>query len=255
MNVAAHYRSILDELTDDPPGGPDLAAAIAGGRRGRRVRRTAWAGAGVTIAAVATVAGVSLTQDGGSVAVEPTRAPSYRDFVEGTDLDETLQPTVARHLPGLPAASEVYPSDWNTPGAIPDAGFADATEWHALYDVTGAERLTVLMSERIPGEAMVPGCGQVQESDVPCRSTEAPDGSHDVTFGYVLHDTTYRFLTVHVTRDGFLTETLDDVDAHSWAEARGARTLTDAALGSLVGDAALRFPAPVDTPPAPAPQQ
>jgi len=31
VNVADHYRSTLDELTSDPPAGPDLAATIAAG--------------------------------------------------------------------------------------------------------------------------------------------------------------------------------------------------------------------------------
>jgi hypothetical protein len=256
MNVAEHYRTTLDELTRDRAAGVDLSAAIAGGRRRRRVRRTAWGGAGLAVAAVAAVAGVSLAGGSSSVAVDPgpSGSPSYRDFVGGTSVDETLQATVARHLPDIPAATDVYPSDWNTPGPIPDAAFADATEWHAVYDLSGVERLTLVMSDRIPGEAMVPRCDQIQESDVPCRSTTGADGSRDVTSGYVLHGSTYRFLTVHVSADGFLTETLDDVQAQSWAEARGARTLSDAETAALVSDPALTFPAPVHAPPSPAPQ-
>jgi hypothetical protein len=254
VNVADHYRSTLDELTDDAPGGPDLATTIAGGRRRRRVRRTAWAGAGAAVVAVATIAGVPLAQHGRSVAVEPAGTTTYHDFVAGTGIDESLQATVARHLPGVPVATDVYPSDWNTPGPIPDVDFADATEWHATYDVSGGEQLTLLMSQRIPGEAMVPSCDQIGASDVPCRSTEAADGSRVVTFGYVLHDTTYRFLTVHVTPDGFLAEALDDVQADSWAQAQGARGLTEEQTKALVSDAELRFPAPVHTPPSPSPQ-
>ncbi len=99
MNVEERYRTTLDELTRDRAGGPDLAAVIAGGRRRRRVRRTAWAGAGVAVAAVATIAGLGLTRDGGTVDPAPAVDPgpssaSYRDFVAGTDLDESFQAVV-----------------------------------------------------------------------------------------------------------------------------------------------------------------
>ena len=68
MTVEERYRSTLEELTRDRPGGPDLAAVIAGGRRRRRARRTAWAGAGVAVATVATLAGVALAHDSRSSA-------------------------------------------------------------------------------------------------------------------------------------------------------------------------------------------
>ena len=258
MNTAEHYRSTLDDLTRDRTGGPDLAAAIAGGRRRRRVRRTAWLGAGVAAAAAVAFSGVALTHHSSSVAVDPgpSGSPSYRDFVGGTDLDETIQATVAAHLAELPAADQVYPSDWNHSDPIPDADFADATEWQALYDVSGTEQVRLVMSQRIPGEAMDPGtCGDVQQAGLPCQRTEGADGSLDMRFGTVIGSSTYRFLTVHVTPGGFLVETLDDVQAHSWAEAEDARALSDAATSALVRDPALRFPAPVHTPPSPDPQR
>jgi hypothetical protein len=251
VNVADHYRSTLDELTRDPVGGPDLSAVIARGRRRRRVRRTAWAGAGVAAVVIAAVAGVSLTRERSSVAVEPVGEPSYQDFVAGTDLDRTLQATVARHLTGLPAAADVYPSDWNTPEPIPDADFADATEWHAVYDVSGTERLRVVMSQAIPDQPSDTRCARLEQSDIPCERVELPDGSVETRSGYLLGSTTYRFMTVLVAPDGFVVETLDDVRSDSVEGARAARQLTDTALSSLVRDAALRFPAPVHTPPPP----
>jgi len=230
---------------------------IAGGRRRRRARRTAWAGAGVAVATVATLAGVALAHDSRSSADDHgvAGAPTYTDFVAGTDVDETVQDAVARHLPDLPAATQVYPSDWNTPGPIPDADFADATEWQAVYDVSGTERLTMLMSQAIPGQPVSISCDDVQQVDLPCHRSEGPGGSLDLRFGTVIGGSTFRFLTVHVAPDGFVTETLDDVQAHSWVEARAARQLTDAATESLVQDPALQFPAPVHTPPSPAPQE
>ncbi len=254
MNVAEHYRSTLDELTRDRPGGPALSAVIAGGRRRRRVRRTAWVGAGVAAAAVATVAGVSLAQDSSSVAVDPgpSGRPSYHDFVAGSEVDETMQAAVADRLPELGAATDVYPSDWNHTEPIAD--FADATEWHALYDVSGTERLRVVMSEAIPGQPVEAGCDGIEQADVPCRRDELPDGSVVTRSGYLLGASTYRFLTVRVAADGFVTETLDDVQAQSWPEAEASRQLTDAQTTALVQDPTLTFPAPVHTPPSPRPQ-
>ncbi len=255
MNVEEQYRTTLDALTRDRAGGPDLSAAIAGGRRRRRVRRTAWASAGVAVAAVATVAGISLTGGSSSQAVDPGPTTSYPDFVAGSSVDETVQATVAAHLPDLPAATQVYPSDWNHSDPIPDADFVDATEWHAVYAVSGAEQVRLVLSQPIPGQPMSVSCAGFQQSDIPCRRVELGDGSVETRSGYLLGSSTYRFMTVHVAPDGFVTETLDDVQAGSVSQARAARRLTDDATASLVEDPALRFPAPLHTPPSPAPQE
>lgn len=256
MNVSDHYRATLDLLTLDHQGGVDLSAAITEGRRRRRVRRATWAGAGVAVAVVATLAGVAIGHGSSSAAVDPgvTSSPSAHDFVAGTDIDETVQATVAQHLPSVPSAEDVYPSDWNTPGPIPDAHFADATEWQAVYQVSHVEQLNVLMSRAIPGQPVDVRCDDVQQVDLPCRRSEAADGSLDMEFGTVIGTSTYRFLTLHVAPDGFVTETLDDVQAQSWGEAQGARQVTRPATRSLVQDPALRFPAPVHPPAPPAPQ-
>ena len=256
MNVPDHYRTALDELTRDRPEGVDLSAVIDGGRRRRRVRRTAWGGAALVVAAAAGSAGMVLTHDGRHTAVDVDSGPAapgaaYRDFVAGTDLDETMQAAVARHLPAVPAADDVYPSDWNTPGPIPDSEFTDATEWHAIYQVSGRERLTVIASQPIPHQPVTVNCDDLEQGDIPCRRVELPDGSVETRSGYLLGTSTFRFMTVHVTADGFITETLDDVQAGSVAEADGVRQLTDAETASLVGDPALRFPDPVVAPPPP----
>ena len=112
----------------------------------------------------------------------------------------------------------------------------------------------VLMSHPIPGEGALPGCEDVQQVDLPCRRTEGADGSLDMEFGTVINGSTYRFLTVHVTAGGFVTEALDDVQAGSWDEARAARRLGDAPTKALVQDPAMRFPAPVHAPASPQPQ-
>jgi hypothetical protein len=250
MNVEEHYRSTLDRLTREAPSGPDLADVLAGGRRRRRARRTAWAGGALAVAAVVTTTGVVAAQHRSSAPA----GPAYQDFVPGTDIDQTLQAAVAQHLEGLPAADEVYPSDWNTPGPIPDADFADATEWHAIYRVSGVERLRVVLSDAIPGQPVDLRCDRLDQTDIPCRRAELPDGSVETTSGYLLGTSTYRFMTVHVAPDGFVVETLDDVQASSADGARAARRLTDPAVASLVGDPALSFPPPVHVPPSPAPQ-
>lgn len=258
MNVVEHYRATLDELTRDRPGGPDLSAAIAGGRRRRRVRRIAWAGAGVGagvgVVAVAGLAWVWLAGDPSSVAVDPgpSDPPSYADFVAGTEVDETLQATVAEHLPGLPTAGEVYPSDWNH--SDPIASFENATEWHAVYAVSPTEQLRVVLSDAVPGQPMDVSCDGLAQADIPCRRVELPDGSVETRSGYLLGTSTYRFMTVHVAPDGFVVETLEDVQADSAPAAGAARRLSDPALASLVRDPALRFPDPVHAPPSPAPQ-
>jgi hypothetical protein len=259
MNVAELYRTTIDELTRERPGGPELSAVIAGGRRRRRVRRTAWAGGALAVVAATAPAGMVLTHGGDQVAVDTgpgpaTSATVYHDFVRGSDVDEMLQATVAQHLPSMPAAESVYPSDWNTSGPIPDAQAADATEWHATYQVSGSEKLTLVMSLAIPGQPTSLSCDDVTQADIPCRRVDLPDGSQETTAGYVLGSSTYRFMTVHVARDGRVVETLDDVTGSSVAQARAARGVTDDALSSLVRDPALTFAAPIHPPAPPVPQ-
>ena len=40
---------------------------------------------------------------------------------------------MAEHLPALPEPNDVYPSDSETAGPLPDDAFARATEWQAVY--------------------------------------------------------------------------------------------------------------------------
>ncbi|MGC4111178.1 MAG: hypothetical protein QM747_12300 [Nocardioides sp.] len=259
MNVDEQFRATLAAATEDVVGGPDLGRAVRAGRQRRRRHHAQVAGA--TLAVTGLVAGAAYqlgharshpqAPDGTQVAT----APAYHDFVAGTQIDESLQATVAQHLPGLPAADDVYPSDWNTSGSIPDSAAANATEWHAVYQVSPDEKLTVVMSQPIPGQPASISCDQVEQADIACHRDVLADGSVESVSGYLLGSTTYRFMTVLVTPDGFVTETLDDVDAGSVSAARADRQLTDSDLSALVRDPDLTFPAPVDPPAPPAAQQ
>jgi len=258
MNIEEQYRTTLEALTHDRVGGPDLGAAIASGRRRRRVRRTAWAGAGVAVAAVATIAAGSLGH-GSSSAVDPgpSSTTSYTDFVAGTAIDEHFQATVAGHLPDLGAATDVYPSDWNTDGPMPRGQFANATDWQAVYDLGPDQRLTVLMAKEIPGEG----------STVRCRPDDRQGGTGQpecVTYvrshGAVVSDSYrlelsegvfYTFTTTLTRDDGSQVSTLDRVRAPSWAAAVQRQAFTSDQLRALVTDPALDFPDPVHAPPPP----
>jgi hypothetical protein len=116
------------------------------------------------------------------------------------------------------------------------------------------------MSQPISGQPMDFTCDEVDHNRhdpafIPCQRVELADGSVEIHLGYELGlRWTYRFITAHVAPDGFVVETLDDVRAFSAAQARSERRLSDAATSGLVHDPALRFPAPVHTPPSPAPQ-
>ena len=112
----------------------------------------------------------------------------------------------------------------------------------------------MVLSDAIPGQPVDVRCAGLEQADIPCRRVELPDGSVETQSGYLLGTSTYRFMTVHVAPDGFVVEALDDVQADSVGAARAARELTDPATAALVRDPALRFPAPLHTPPSPAPQ-
>ena len=112
------------------------------------------------------------------------------------------------------------------------------------------------MSEAIPGQPVEAGCDGIEQADVPCRRDELPDGSVVTRSGYLLGASTYRFLTVRVAADGFVTETLDDVQAQSWPEAEAsAAAHAMRRRTALVQDPTLTFPAPVHTPPSPRPAE
>jgi hypothetical protein len=252
MNLADHYRATLEGLTDDRPGGPDLATTVAAGRRRRRTRRTAVAGGAVAALVIAGVAGAWLQRPHHEVAIDGfASAPAYQDFVPGTDIDQTIQETVAEHLPGLVEAKDVYPSDWNRDTALPDAQAANATDWEAHYVLSAHEKATVSMFKAIPGEAAPTRCTDGMDNPgLPCTSVTLGDGSVRLYYAMGL-GTFYRIATVQVAPDGSVVQVFDDVEGSSASEALRQATLPQGRLDGLVGDAAMTFPNPVVTPPPP----
>src|SRR4051794_3762817 len=144
MTVEQLLRDQLDRATHDVVGGPDLAASIRAGRRRRRTTRVGVSTAAVVVLGLGAMGAHALTGDDGGAtahdapvahAVAPVApAPAVpSDFVPGTDIDESMAAVVAEHLPALPAPDDVYPSDANTAGPLPDSEFARAQDWQASY--------------------------------------------------------------------------------------------------------------------------
>jgi hypothetical protein len=253
MNLEEHTRTNLDHLTADVVGGPDLATAIRNGRRRRRSRVTVLAVSGLAVAAVAGgITAHQLQQPTTTVEVTPATQPAtYQDFVPGTDIDEAMQATVAAHLTGAPDATKVYPSDWNRNSALPDAQFANATDWEAHYTLGTDETLTVSMFKKIPGYPAGTACrDNMDNPGLPCTVTTEADGSVLLHYGFTIGDN-YRISTLRVAPDGSVVQAFDDLQAASWAAAEQASRVLPAQLVDLVDDPAMTFPAPVVTPPAP----
>jgi hypothetical protein len=268
MNVDEHYRTVLDQLTETPVGGPDLATSLAAGRRRRRVRRTLTAGGAVAVLAVAGAGGAWLQRPHEVVTALPIASePIYHDFVAGTQIDEDFQATIAQDLPGLSPARKVYPSDWNHDGALPDSPASDgsedlpdasalnATEWQAIYDVSPNEHLVVLMSKEVPGWPLRPHCSEiaVDPGQPACTVIPLAGGGQVATYGFTVDSLPqpYWFLSVYTAADGSTVNVTERVAADSWAQAEARRAFTIDQASALASDAALTFPDPVVTPPAP----
>lgn len=263
MNVDQQTRDRLRALTEDVVGGPDLDRVLREGGRRRR-RRTATIGIAalaVTGLAVGTAYQVTrgtsheTARDQSHVAT----APAIRDFVPGTDLDETFQAAVAGHLPGVGDATKVYPSDWNHDFAIAD--WADATDWEMRYGV-GADEIVVILGKPAPGQADAGlTCDAVthvpEEGQPPCTRIEVPGG------GYVLSDSfvgvpagvdnqpVFVFNTSYVRPDGSSATLQQRLLVDTWHEAVSGLAYSPAQLRPLVTDPDLDFPDPVHAPPPP----
>lgn len=252
MNVAERYRDTLDELTLHRPGGPALADVLARGRRARRVRRTLAAGGAVAAMTLTGIGGAWLQRPHEIVAVDPfASSPTYRDFVPGTDVDDTIQATVAAHLAGVPDADQVYPSDWNRDTALPDSEAQNATDWQSHYVLGPHESLEVSMFKAIPGDPAVTRCRP--SMDVPglaCSATAQADGSTLLHYGVTL-GSYVRFVTERVAADGSCVQAFDNVEADSWSRAETRASLVQGQAEALVNDPAMTFPDPQVTPPPP----
>ncbi|MDX6357363.1 MAG: hypothetical protein QOH37_417, partial [Nocardioidaceae bacterium] len=252
MNLDEHYRTVLEQLTEEPVGGPDLATSLAAGRRRRRVRRTFVAGGAVAALAVAGTGGAWLQRPHEIVTPDSfAAAPPYHDFVAGTQIDEGFQATIDDDLPGLPDATKVYPSDWNRDTPLPDAQFENATDWEAYYTLNPQVDLVVLMAKDVPGYPLSPKCSEiaVSQGQPTCSVTGLADGARVASYGFTVdvpHG--YWFLSVYTAADGSTVTVSQRVGADSWAQAESRRVFTDDEASSLASDAALTFPDPAVTP-------
>jgi len=241
MTTEQLLRDQLDRATRDVVGGPDLAASIRDGRRRRRTTRAGVAIATVAVLGLGAVGARALAGDDGHtvardtpVADGPPVAPAPQaptDFVPGTDIDASLAAVVAEHLPSLPAPDDVYPSDGQTAGPLPDAEFARAQDWQATYTTEAGGALVMMGSAEELGGWRCRDCGAEQ-----------------VPGGTLYHETystddgrTWWFGTYFVADDGHFVNAFESVQAPDEQTAADRRQLADADLEALVEDARLTF--------------
>ena len=162
MNIEQQPKDRFDRsIETDVLPEPDLAAAIAGGRRSRRRRSMSYAVGSLAVAAVAATAfglagpHAQTVPDGGSFAGAPAT-----DYVAGTTIDTDLAAAIAAADPTLPAPTSVQPIDPATETGLPVALFGPpATGWMLTYEVNAGAHVSIMVS-----------------SDVPERSPSCPDG-------------------------------------------------------------------------------
>lgn len=243
MSSDTDIRRAYSRATDDASPGPDLGEVLALGRGARR-RRARLRVAGAACAATAVVAaGVlvpRLTQPDDVVAPEPAPAPApaATDHVAGTDVDDTLVEVVAAHLPGLGQPRDVFPSDTEHNGPMPDADFASATDWQAEYDLRDGGLFRLFVGH--PSASSAYACPDCVWSPVADGRTATQVSERLGTDG----STRWRFLVVFEADSGFLVSVLEEVSAASEDAAVQTRTFTDAELLDLARDDRLTFPAP-----------
>jgi hypothetical protein len=254
VDIDQETRTRFQALTEDVVGGPDLARAVADGRRHRRHRRLVRGAAVVAVVGVA--AGTAFRLAGGpgdTVAVDrPADQPSYHDFVPGTQVDEQIQAAAADHLAGLTDATDVFPSDWNHDAMNPPVDYQNATEWQAYYEPTPNDHTVVFTSKKVPNEPQQRDCSETPAGPY-CSTSTLPDGSTLLTHAYYVDSGpyTYWFADFLVRPDGSVASVVEHVQADSWAQAEQRREFTDAEIKGLVDDPRLIFPDPLDPPPPP----
>ncbi len=255
MNVEEQLRSDLKELTHDVPRSLNLDQVVLAGRSRRR-RRHVVAGVGTC----ALLTGISwggtglvdsLTTSGresqqlqpaiaGAHHVLPAHqlghgkksdlgAQDVQDFVPGTDIDEHMQTVINGHLdPGLHATvTDVYPSDWNHDGAMPDAQWQNATDWQAVYTIPGGQRLLVIMFYVRPGDSCTDGASQQ---------------------AYSLNGTYFEASGRTDCQTRFGVNSILSVSADSEAQATQKFALSTAQLAAISEDNGLAFAAPINPP-------
>jgi hypothetical protein len=265
MTIDQQLRDRFDRETSAGMPVPDLAAAIAAGRRRRRGRGAAYAVGALAVAAVAATAVVVPRQGADPV---PTLAAEDGTFVAGTTIDSELAAAVAAADPSLPAPRDVYPSDWSRDTPLPDAEFANATEWQLVYDLSPEVELLVYVTKPVPGEdaascaatssdgeTLVLPEGGTQRVDVPgrfCDQLQVP-GGYVVTMHDQVGDPPREvwFHSMFEASDGRFVNVIEQVTARDEDRAATMRVLTDDLTVALAQAPGLDFPDPQEWPPAP----
>ena len=236
MTIDQQPSDVLRDRFDRATAGwmpePDLAAAIAGGRRSRRRRAMAYAGASLAVVAVAALAVAAPRIGHDDVPVAATPAADDGTFVPGTTIDTDLAAAVAAADPSLPAPTDVYPSDWSRDTPLPDADFADATEWQLVYDLSPQVQLLVYVGKPIPGEPAGQPVGTVVTG-----SNSIGDPAREVWFHSML-----------VAPDGHVVNVIEQVEGANPERAQRRRVLTDVQTEAIASAPGLDFPDPVDPP-------
>lgn len=241
MTVEQLVRDQLDRATQHVPAGPDLESAVATGRRRRRHRRTGLASLVVAAVIAAPLAVSAFLPDpaprlaDSRVADQPPAppavAPAPTDHIPGTDIDETMTTVVADHLPSLPAAQDVYPSDSVHPGPMSDADVALATDVIAAYTLSG-QTVQVSVGYATPAVlACEAGCTSTVRSGWELQNREA-DGWHETDSDGAEQ---WVFIT-QVVRGFFYVNLREEIVAPSLEAARTQRTLDHDAVVALVTD-------------------
>ena len=265
MTIDQQLRDRFDRETRAGVPVPDLAAAIAAGRRRRRRRGVAYAVGSLAVAAVAATAVVVPR-----LGTEPVTMLAADDgtFVPGTTIDTDLAAAVAAADPSLPAPREVYPSDWSRDTPLPDADFADATEWQLVYDLSPEVELLVYVTKPVPGagaascpatssdgETVVRPQGGTQQVDVPgrfCDEVQVPGGLV-VTMHDLIGDPPREvwFHSMFESSEGRFVNVIEQVTTRDEDRAATMRVLTDDLTAALAQAPGLDFPDPQEWPPAP----
>jgi hypothetical protein len=245
MTIDQQLRDRFDRATEGPLPTPDLAAAIAGGRRRRRLRATSYAVGSLAVAAVAASAIVVPRLDGPErvIVAGPT---SEVDYVPGTTIDTDLAAAVAAADASLPAPIDVYPFDVSRNAQLSDERFAEANEWELVYDLAPGVDLMVQVSKRVPGDGVVPECPAATS----CARSWILAGSPD----HEAADAKLWFYTRFVAIDGHfvtVTERTESVASESGGPSDELRVLTDEQSKAIAQAPGLDFPDPVEPAPAP----
>jgi hypothetical protein len=252
MTFDEDMQTALLDATEDVAGGPDLGLVL---REGRRRRRRHSASVGVAALAVVGLGAGTAYQLGqgpshrtGHDPETVATAPSYHDFVPGTDTDEQLQAVVAGDLPALPAADAVVAFRYE--GARQIMGWRRATEWTLRYPVNGQRLFVTVQNSSDPHAVTCDRVTHVPDEGQPdCTRVDLPAGGYVVndSFEGVVHlnDPYFVFASTYVRPDGSAVDVRQQVSAaETWREAVRDVTYAPGELTGLLTDPGLHFPDP-----------